>query len=139
MKITVKEKDLVLQWLLNNATPGVISSMNFNSFHTATNVDFQTLDTLLAYFSRLGFVSNLNCRQVAISFAFTIEGSDFMQRGGFYAQEELLANNIKKLLLELDQLKQQLSGDALESADRLSNISTAVMNGFALAFSVIKA
>lgn len=61
-----------------------------------------------------------------------MEANDFLLRGGFVAQEELLETNINKLLLEIDNLKKQLGPDQLETVNKLSSIASAVFSGLSL-------
>ena len=52
-----------------------------------------------------------------------MEAIDFHNRGGFVAQEELLKNNIEKLLKEIEQLKPSFP----EKAEKLATISNAIL------------
>lgn len=51
---------------------------------------------------------------------------DFQRHGGFVAQEELLLNNLQKLLLEIESLKPSLSRKVETITSIASGIATAL-------------
>lgn len=130
--ITPAIKDNVLKWLCLNLKPESLYTINMADLLKTANIDFDTLNSVLSYFERIGLIAELNSRRVAIHLIVRVEANDFLLRGGFVGQEELLETNIKKLLLEIDNLKKQLGPDKLETVNKLSSIASAVFSGLSL-------
>jgi hypothetical protein len=103
--VTPALKDNVLNCLCSSITCESVFSLEIDSVFLETKTDFNTLNTVLSQFERLGFISHLNLRRSSLSLCLHLEAIDFKNRGGFYAQEEVLKLNLEKLLLEIDQLK----------------------------------
>ncbi len=130
--ITPTIKDDVLKWLCLNLETESPSQIPVDDVLKSINIDFDTLNSVLRYFERHGFIEDLNARKVAIFLILRVEANDFLLRGGFVAQEELLEANINKLLLEIDHLKKELGPDRLETVNKLSSIAAAVFSGLSL-------
>ncbi len=130
--ITPAIKDNVLKWLCLNLKPESLYTIDMADLLKTANIDFDTLNSVLSYFERIGLIEELNSRRVAIHLIVRVEANDFLLRGGFVGQEELLETNIKKLLLEIDNLKKQLGPDKLETVNKLSSIASAVFSGLSL-------
>lgn len=130
--ITPAIKDNVLKWLCLNLKPESLYTIDMEDLLKTANIDFDTLNSVLSYFERIGLIEELNSRRVAIHLIVRVEANDFLLRGGFVGQEELLETNIKKLLLEIDNLKKQLGPDKLETVNKLSSIASAVFSGLSL-------
>jgi len=126
--ITPALKDEILKWLCFNTEPEVRGVIDMSDLLAVTNTDFDTLNAVLTYFDRIRFLEDLNSRRVAISLIVRIEAHDFLLRGGFVAQEELLENNIKKLLLEIESVKPQL----LDKGEKIATIGTAILSAISL-------
>lgn len=127
--ITPIIKDSVLKWLCLNSEPEVLCKINMADLLETTNLTFDTLNSVLTYFQRIGFIEELNARRVAIFLILRVEANDFLLRGGFAEQEEILENNVKKLLLEIENLKKQLGPDHLETVNKLSSIASTIFSG----------
>ncbi len=130
--ITPTIKDDVLKWLCLNLETESLYTIDMTDLLKTTNLTFDTLNSVLYYFQRIGFIEELNSRRVAIHLILRVEANDFLLRGGFVAQEELLETNINKLLLEIDNLKKQLGPDQVETVNKLSSIASAVFSGLSL-------
>lgn len=126
--ITATLKDGILKWLCFNTEPEVLGDIDISDLLVVTNTDFDTLNAVLTYFDRIGFLEELNSRRVAISLIVRIEAHDFLLRGGFVAQEELLESNIKKLLLEIENVKPQL----LDKGEKIATIGSAILSALSL-------
>lgn len=130
--ITPTIKDDVLKWLCLNLKPESLYTIDMANLLKTANIDFDTLNSVLTYFQRIGFIEELNSRRIAIHLSVRVEANDFLLRGGFVGQEELLETNIMKLLLEIDNLKKQLGPDQLDTINKLSSIASAVFSGLSL-------
>ena len=122
MNITYAEKDKVLTYLCENLTPEKVTHFSLSHFCSTTGCDSYTLEAILAYFKRLRLIGSYNLRhQVAdVSVLLYTDAFDIFNRGGFYAQEELLQKEVQKLLLEIERLKPTL-GDEIEKISTIGN------------------
>lgn len=84
--------------------------------------------SILSQFSRMGLISHYSNNSSTIGLCMLVEASDFLSRGGFYAQEEILKANIEKLSKELDLLSDKLSPDLLEKANLISGIGANILS-----------
>lgn len=84
--------------------------------------------SILSQFSRMGLISHYSNNYSTIGLCMLVEASDFLSRGGFYAQEEILKANIEKLSKELDPLSDKLSPDLLEKANLISGIGANILS-----------
>lgn len=130
--ITPKIKDDILNCLCNELPPERMVSLDAKIFCSTTGLDLQTISAVLTYFQRLGFIAELNNRGTAIFLIVNVEATDYLIRGGFTAQEELIESNINKLLLEIENLKKQLAPNQLETINKLSAIGSALLSGISL-------
>ena len=121
MKIDYIVKDKVLKSLCDSVPPEANIQLDIAAFQKETDLDFDTLNAILTYFKRIGFIGDLNCRRVALFLELRTEAFDFFNRGGFTAQEELLKKNIEKLLLEIESLKPSMP-------DRVQTLTTIAAN-----------
>ncbi|NUY79660.1 hypothetical protein HUK80_02035 [Flavobacterium sp. MAH-1] len=130
--ITPQLKDRVLKCLCENIQPESHVQIDVDVFLKTAEIEFDNLNSILRYFDRIGFIEELNCRRDALWLVLRVEAIDFFRRGGFYGQEELLENNLQKLLLEIDHLNKQLGPNNLETLNKLASISSAVISGIGL-------
>jgi hypothetical protein len=121
MIVTPVLKDNVLNCLCESLSFEQFSQLDIEALLQETQTDFETLQAILNQFQRLGFISDLNMRYSALSFCLHLEASDFKNRGGFYAQEEVLKLNLEKLLLEIENLKPNFP-------DKLENFTSIASN-----------
>lgn len=129
--ITPAIKDEILTYICIKCTPEDLFFLNTNEILSEIECDFDTLKAVLFQFQRLNFIRKLEVGENTM-FIPHLEASDFKQRGGFGTQEEIFETNIKKLLLEVDNLKKQLSPDQLETANKISSIATTILTGLGL-------
>ena len=130
--ITPILKDKVLNYLCTN-----FKAEQFVGFGTANTTeslecDYDTFAAILNHFERLQFISQLNIRRDSVHLILQVEAHDFILRGGFTTKEELFENNIEKLLLEINNLKKQLTPDQLDTANKISGIASAILSGLSL-------
>ncbi len=126
--ITYMTKDDVLKCLCENCTVENHLSLDTSVLLKTTQKDFDAVNAVLIYFQRIGFLKDLNSRHEVIYLTLLVEANDFYLRGGFVAQEELLQNNIRKLLLEIEQLKPSFP----EKVERITNIGNAILSAIGL-------
>lgn len=84
------------------------------------------LTAILSQFARMGLISHYANNSSTIQICLLVEASDFLARGGFYAQEELLKANIEKLSAEIDLLAKKLQPNFLEEANRLATLGASI-------------
>jgi hypothetical protein len=114
MTITCEVKDSILEKLCA-ITPERHISFTPKDF----GMPFDALNAVLSQFQRLGFISKLSARRVEIGVTVHLEAHDYLSHGGFVAQEELLAKNLQKLLLEIESLKPSMP-------ERVNTITTII-------------
>ncbi|WP_444671123.1 hypothetical protein [Flavobacterium columnare] len=124
MTITPLLKDSVLNCLCDSLSFESVYSIDLQSFFRETETDFNSLHAILAQFERLGFISDLNMRRDSLSLALHIESLDYKNRGGFFAQEEILKLTLEKLVLELDNLSKEFPDKVSTFTSIASNLAT---------------
>lgn len=118
--ITPEIKDHVLNELCSAPLESMI---NFKPGDLELDICFDDLNAILCQFKRLGFISELNARKQIIYLVVHMEAHDFLSRGGFFAHEEILKANIKKLGLELESLSKELEPKFAERAATITSIA----------------
>lgn len=126
------QKDKVLAILCTQTTPEQFNNWDITSLLKELSFSFDELQAILTYFERIGFVAELNLRRAAGHWIVRVEANDYYLRGGFAFHEDLLEQNIKKLLLEIDNLNKQLGPNHLETANKLSSIASTILTGISL-------
>lgn len=88
------------------------------------------LQAIFKQFERLGLINHGTVSSQCYSVSVNIEAHDFLSRGGFVVQEEILKANINKLGLELENLSKELEPKNAEKASLIAaiaaNIATAL-------------
>ncbi len=130
--ITAAIKDKVLFFICSNAIPEQMSDGATKNILEELDMEFDIFNAVMIQFQRNGFIENLNLRRNHLSFMALTEAYDYIQRGGFVAQEEVFKANIEKLQLEIDNLKKQLEPDKLDSLNKISGIASALFSGLNL-------
>jgi hypothetical protein len=125
MKIDFEARDLVLKSLCTHLSPEKYVTPGTQDLIHDTGVDFDSLSAILNYFQRVGFISSLGVHRSSMSMILHLEAFDFFNRGGFYAQEELLQKNIEKLLLEIESLKPSMPDKVNTITSIAANLATA--------------
>lgn len=124
MNITYIEKDKVLSYLINypKMTPESFSRIDFKDMQTNTGFTPDTINAILLGFQQEGIISRLSLRRSCPWFDLVIhqKACDLFNRGGFTMKENLLKQEVEKLLLEIEALKPTL-GDKIEQFTTIAN------------------
>ncbi|WP_270544902.1 hypothetical protein [Butyricimonas paravirosa] len=86
------------------------------------------LQAIFNQFCKFGFLSRGVIGSNSISVIVNIEAHDFLSRGGFTAQEEILKANINKLGLELESLSKELEPKFAEKASTIMTIANNILS-----------
>lgn len=121
--ITPKIKDEILSFLVAN--------YNLNTTYSRCDlkpflkiVDSKSnLQAIFNQFVQLGLINNGTVSSMCYSVSINIEAHDFLGRGGFTAQEEILKASINKLGFELDALSKELGPKFSERAATIASIA----------------
>lgn len=130
--ITPTNKDRLLLLLCENCDIERHVDFPKESMEELIDIDNSTINSFLQQFDRMGLLEYIGESWHSFSFILYVDAVDFINRGGFAIQEDLLVNNIKKLLKEVDNLKPSFT----EQADRIASIASAIMS--ALSFIIKK-
>jgi hypothetical protein len=126
--VTSELKDSVLRFLLTHYEPEQVYDRGDTNYILSTlHLDYVSLNAILKQMEQRGYIANLRLTPHSLGVKFRQDGADFIQRGGFYAQDELLKNNIEKLLLEIEYLRQELAPKHLESAEKIVTIGAGIL------------
>lgn len=124
MNITYIEKDKVLSYLINypSMMPESFSRIDFKNMQINTGFTPDTINSILLGFQQEGLISRLNLRRSCPWFDLVIhqKACDLFNRGGFTMKENLLKQEVEKLLLEIEALKPTL-GDKIEQFTTIAN------------------
>lgn len=119
----IELKDLIL----NKFTEiGMSFSVELSEYANEFNTEQTVIAEILDQFERLVFLRQQKYMGDVILVNLTIDAFDFVNRGGFLVQEELLKANIQKLGLEIDLLCKELSPNLLEKAHKISAIGASI-------------
>ncbi len=124
--ITAELKDLILKDFVE--CPDKRFRIKLKEQAKEYNIDSYTLEIILNQFEQMGFFEQSKMLGGAIDIFMQVPAYDFYSHGGFTGQEELLAKNIQKLLLEIESLKPSMP-------ERISTI-TAIAGNIATALSL---
>jgi len=133
--ITSKLKDCILITLCSGELEyDCMYNLSKNNFldEISEECSENELVSILSQFSRMGLISDYANNSSTVTLCLLVEASDFLSRGGFYAQEEILKANIEKLSKELDLLSNQLKPDLLEKANLISSIGSSIISALSL-------
>ena len=84
------------------------------------------IQAVFKQFERLGLISNGSVSSLCYSVSLNVEAHDFLGRGGFVAQEEILKANINRLGLELENLSKELEPEYAEKASKITTIAASI-------------
>ena len=121
--ITYEMKDRVLNTIVEY---GMKMGINVDDSGKEFGVNSQYLRAILDQLERLGFIEQDKMLGSAIYINVNVEAHDFISHGGFKGQEDLLRNNIEKLLLEIESLKPSMPDKINTMTAIAANISTAL-------------
>jgi hypothetical protein len=125
-------KDKVLRFLKTHADPELPCRMTTETMLLMLETDSKSLQAILIYFDRQGFIHSLVYHHLITKFHFTINGLTFINYGGFVAQEIKFRAEVEKLLIEVETLRASLEPNQLETANKMSAIASAVFSAFQL-------
>ncbi len=83
-------------------------------------------------FKRKGFIDKYEECHSIIPISLKVEATDFLNRGGFVVQEQMLKDNIIKLEKEINLLAKQLSPQYLEKANFIVSLGSAIIGAIGL-------
>lgn len=132
MIINPELKDAILKHLILHAKVEQFQSGDTSGILKELNIDFDAFHAVMTYFERVGLLKELGLNRRGVHFILLTEAHDFYLRGGFTFQEEVLETNVKKLLLEVDNLKKQLGPDHLDTVNKISSLASALFAGLSL-------
>lgn len=124
MLITADLKDLILKDLISLNSIDV--AQNINDAQKDFGIDRAVLSAILDHFEELGFIEQRKLLGGLIHISIKVRAYDFYSHGGFIAQEELLAKDIEKLLLEIESLKPSMPDRVNTITAIAGNITTAL-------------
>lgn len=84
----------------------------------------ELVGSVLDYFETIGLIDQDKYLEGGILLEILIPAHDLVTLGGFTAKEELLTNNLKKLLLEMEEIKAQVPEKAEIIGELISGISS---------------
>lgn len=88
----------------------------------------ELVSSVLDYFESIGLIDQDKFLEGEIVVEILIPAHDLISHGGFTAKEELLTNNIEKLLVEIESLKQLLP----EKVETMNSIISGIHTGLSL-------
>lgn len=121
--ITIEMKDKVLNYLVERSDvyffiPGDPERL--------FEIPYNFFKMILDRFEKMDFIHQEKFLGDGIHVKLTADIYDFYNHGGFLAQEELLATNLEKLLLEIEALKPSLPDKVSTLTTIAANIATAL-------------
>jgi hypothetical protein len=90
------------------------------------DIGFAEFEEILNQFEGMGFLEQQKFLGGKARICMKVSSHDFVLRGGFVAQEELIAQNIEKLLLEIESLKPSMPDKVSAITTIAANIATAL-------------
>lgn len=123
MNTLIQEKDLILSFLCEKGSYINIAKLTYAEFPVNGR---EKIVGIMQHFQRLNLIDNYSFNVYGVSFRLLFEASEFLSKGGFKSQEELLQANIQKLLLEIEDLKPSLPQKVEVITSIASGITTAL-------------
>lgn len=130
--ITPAIKDIVLNYICETCELDSIQTISSKDFSLKTGLDFKILNPILSQFERNKLIEYLNPSEHQTDIVLVVEAHDYIQIGGFSAQELVFKSNLNKLSLEVENLKQNLEPKHLETANKISTITATLIAGLTL-------
>lgn len=121
-----KQKDALLK-LISDCYFIRINRLSIKELCKALEIDSNILYGQMKQFENMGFIVSLSFGATC-DFMLRMDAIDFMNRGGFVAQEQLLKANIELLLSEITDIKQ----DFPKKAQTIASISEAILSAIGL-------
>lgn len=124
MLITTQQKDQVLQKICGFADYDCGFYLDYKEF---PDINETSVNGIMRYFERIGFIRNFTyVKHMRVQFALNYEATDFLLKGGFHAQEEILNANMERLSLEIDRLTPKLGEDAINLLNICANLCSVI-------------
>ena len=123
--ITPELKDRILNDLVN---AGMSLRVDTCSDAPDYEIDHYTYSAILDQFEQMELLSQTKTLGGFVIANISVNAHDFVRRGGFLVQEELIKGNIQKLGLEIDLLCKELSPNLLEKAQKITAIANAILS-----------
>lgn len=130
--VTPEIKDKVLFYLCSSYPLEEFLYVQTPVLTKETETEFNNLSAILRQFEKMNFLRDLAVGEMSCNFRLNVELHDFAQKAGFIVREQVFEANINKLLLEVDNLKKELSPDKLEITNKISAIAAAIFAGLGL-------
>jgi len=105
--ISYKTKDKILNKLVNES-PEMTFGFDSEDAKKIFGCNMETVGSVLDYFESIGLIDQDKFLDGGIMIETLIPAHDLVAHGGFTAREVLLTNNIEKLLIEIEPLRQLL-------------------------------
>ncbi|MFI3302769.1 MAG: hypothetical protein SNI18_06330 [Rikenellaceae bacterium] len=123
--ITPKIKDDVLRSFIQF---GMRCETNVRKDCSDFNLTYEEYDALIRQFEELNLLNARRCLGGRTIIQLNVNAHDLINRGGFYAQEELLKANIEKLSLELQSLVKQLEPSLAKKAKEILSLGANILS-----------
>ncbi|MEK7719341.1 MAG: hypothetical protein AAB347_06990 [Bacteroidota bacterium] len=125
--IDCKVKDKILNKIVSESPE---MTFGFDSEDSMEIFGFnpELVSSVLDYFESIGLIDQDKFLEGEIMVEILIPAHDLISHGGFTAMEELLTNNIEKLLVEIESLKPLLPG----KVETMNSIISGITSGLAL-------
>ena len=124
--ISYKTKDKILNKLVNES-PEMTFGFDSEDAKKIFGSNMETVCSVLDYFESIGLIDQDKFLDGGIMIETLIPAHDLVSHGGFTAKEELLTNNIEKLLVEIASIKQLMP----EKVETITEISAHIAAGLA--------
>lgn len=124
--ITIEQKDAVLKFVCERCRLEAVNPVKKADAMIHFGMDADCIMAILNQMMRMGLINDVSHNSFNFYFTALIEAHDYYRHGGFKAQEELLTQNIQKLILELEQLKPDIPERAGLIAGIAGNIAAAL-------------
>lgn len=122
--ITPVLKDAILNFICDNCPLERLVSIDCKLFLKQIETTKEILNAVMKQFERMGFIEHYGSSIRELSFAVRIDAVDYKNRGGFLVQEQLYADSLLKLELDIKQLSEQFPENANTFTTVLANIAT---------------
>lgn len=128
--ITPEIKDQILRFICDECEFEETSRFETKEFFDIASVSLNELDAFISQLKRMKLLgSNSEVYEDQTNVQLYLEAQDFLRIGGFTAREAILIQNIEKLDLEMQKLRENPS-DTLATAANIASILTNILSFF---------
>ena len=124
--ISYKIKDKILNKIVSES-PEMTFGFDSEDARKIFGINRETVGSVLDYFESIGLIDQDKFLEGGIMIETLMPAHDLVSHGGFTAREELLTNNLEKLLVEIESLKLVLP----QKVDMLTTIISDITQGLA--------